>query len=132
MKTYRIILKGKPIPWTAPRVGRRRTFSTHTVKANRLKLLVRSQYREKPLLGAVMVDLSFYMPIPKSASAKRQSLIRECKELHTKRPDITNLCKITEDLLNGIVYVDDAQIVKVLSAKYYSDDPRVEIYITEI
>ena len=46
------------------------------------------------------------------------------------RPDRTNIGKLYEDALNGIVIVDDSQIVEGSVGKWYCERPRVEIFIT--
>jgi len=45
------------------------------------------------------------------------------------RPDLSNYVKFLEDALNGVVWMDDAQIVKLVALKDYSDNPRVELTI---
>lgn len=52
-----------------------------------------------------------YRPIPKSASAKKKSLMRAGAERPITKPDWDNVGKIVSDALNGIAYRDDSQIV---------------------
>jgi len=47
----------------------------------------------------------------------------------TKKPDADNIAKIILDGCNGILYKDDSQIVKLISEKKYSENPRVEVEI---
>ncbi|MFL8231041.1 RusA family crossover junction endodeoxyribonuclease, partial [Clostridioides difficile] len=49
-----------------------------------------------------------------------------------KKPDLDNIIKSVADSLNGIAYKDDSQIVEVVSKKYYSDRPRVEVELEDI
>jgi Holliday junction resolvase RusA-like endonuclease len=56
----------------------------------------------------------------------------EGKIRHTKKCDADNLAKSILDALNGIAYYDDSQVCELLVRKYYSDNPRVEILISEI
>lgn len=53
-----------------------------------------------------------YRSLPKSAPKKVHS------EHDTKKPDATNVAKACEDALNGIAYVDDAQIVDIHIIKH--------------
>ncbi|HGM1282915.1 TPA: RusA family crossover junction endodeoxyribonuclease [Clostridioides difficile] len=63
----------------------------------------------------------------KDAIDKVEGLIRP-----SKKPDLDNIIKSVADSLNGIAYKDDSQIVEVVSKKYYSDKPRVEVELEDI
>ena len=43
-----------------------------------------------------------------------------------------NYIKSTLDGLNGLLWEDDNQIVKIVAEKYYSDHPSVEIEVEEV
>jgi Holliday junction resolvase RusA-like endonuclease len=50
-----------------------------------------------------------------------------------QRCDIDNLVKAVQDALNGIAYVDDAQIVSLVAVKAVSPgDPRTEVEIATV
>lgn len=88
--------------------------------------LFRDQGLLKPILGAVEVEVRCYYPFPKTWSKKR---LKE-EKYKTSRPDVDNNLKFYFDVMNGIAYVDDAQIVEVWSEKLYSDKPGIDIIIT--
>lgn len=71
------------------------------------------------LAGPLPLTLAFELPRPKSLPKK----VRH----HTKRPDVDNLVKAVKDALRGIVYADDAQIVRLEARKGYGDAPGVLI-----
>ena len=48
------------------------------------------------------------------------------------KPDLDNIAKMILDSLNKIAYKDDNQIVRLVIEKFYSEEPRVEIEITEL
>ncbi|WP_324295211.1 RusA family crossover junction endodeoxyribonuclease [Limosilactobacillus reuteri] len=48
------------------------------------------------------------------------------------KPDTDNYIKSTLDGLNGLLWEDDNQIVKIVAEKYYSDHPRVEIEVRDL
>lgn len=85
-----------------------------------------------PLEAQIAMTVKAYFGIPKSVSKKlrEQMLLNNIRP--TKKPDTDNIGKIIADSLNTIVYRDDAQIVRMLIEKYYSDVPRVEVEIREI
>lgn len=84
---------------------------------------------KKPLEGALIVHFEFELPIPASASKKRKAACLAREEAHISKPDITNLIKSVEDGLNGICWLDDSQIDRIETEKYYSDKPRVKVTI---
>ena len=89
------------------------------------------QHQQIPLLECpVRLRVSFYLPIPKSMtkSLRQQA---EAEELYkAKKPDLSNLEKVLEDTLTGIIWKDDALIVSKFSNKFYSKNPRTDIEIT--
>jgi len=50
----------------------------------------------------------------------------------TTKPDCDNLIKIVADSLNGIVYRDDVQIVRVSASKQYGQPEGLTITVSEI
>ncbi len=71
----------------------------------------KSQWRESPTPNPVELDVKLYF------GTKRKQ-------------DIDNYNKILYDALTGIVWVDDSQIKKVLTEKFYDkENPRVELEI---
>jgi Holliday junction resolvase RusA-like endonuclease len=86
----------------------------------------------KLLFGSLVMKILAYYPIPKSAT-KTQKEQMQCSIIRpTVKPDADNICKIVADLLNGMAYDDDSQLVFVSVAKYYSDNPRVEVAVCEL
>lgn len=74
---------------------------------------------ERPFECPVSMRLLFYFARPQTITRPWPSV----------RPDVTNLAKAIEDALNGIVYLDDAQIVDLHVRKEYGSQPGVEILI---
>ncbi|MGG3798628.1 RusA family crossover junction endodeoxyribonuclease [Metabacillus fastidiosus] len=81
-------------------------------------------------MGALEVEISFMMPIPKSwSNVKRQQMVGE---YHTKKPDADNLVKGVFDALNKLVWQDDNQVAKVTTVKSYGEVSGMEIVIKEL
>src|SRR3990170_1426213 len=134
MKHVEFTVIGNPIAKGRPRFSRRGAFvSTYSPKktADNAKIIsgeaMVAMAGRKPLEGALKCVLSFYMPIPKSTSKKDVAKMLSGEIRFTKKPDIDNLGKQAMDGMNGIVYLDDAQIMWFESVKHYSDNPRTEI-----
>lgn len=77
------------------------------------------------------VDITAYYSIPKSASMKKQDLMRSGEIRPLKKVDIDNLVKVVLDSLNGIAYRDDVQVVECQVRKFYADDPKVLVEIDD-
>lgn len=85
-------------------------------------------YTYRPLY----VEIIAYMGIPKSKSKKWRAAAIRGQERPTKKPDVDNLFKLVTDALSGILYNDDKQIVSCRVQKWYSEEPRTEVKITEV
>jgi len=136
-----ITIRGNPIPWAAPKARAvatkgKKPFAMVYDPQQQLKKSLRSVVQdlapEKPFTGPVVLNIIAYMKIPKSVSKKKKVLMLAGKIRPTKKPDRTNIQKLYEDLLNGIVYLDDAQVVGGSTEKFYSETPRIEMYAEEL
>ena len=85
-----------------------------------------------PLEGPLSVDLYIRCPVPVSTSKKRTEACLQNAELPTKKPDIDNVIKIFLDAMNGIVYKDDTQVVRLSAKKGYSLVPGVDVCVVQI
>ena len=133
-----ITIEGKPEPQLRPRATRIgnsiRLYDpkTTTNYKNLVKWTAKQQWKQKPLECPLVVELDIYRQIPKSTSKKRRKLKNERVIRPVVKPDIDNYSKGILDSLNGIVYKDDSQVVSLIANKYYSDNPRVEINVSEV
>ena len=84
---------------------------------------------QMPQDAPLSINVTSYIPIPKSAPKRLRELYASERVYHTKKPDASNILKSVEDALNGIAYSDDAQIADTRSVKFYSERPRVEVTI---
>jgi len=77
------------------------------------------------LEGALAVDLTFYLPRPKSAPIRRRLF-------PTTRPDLDKAARAVLDPLTGILYHDDAQVIALHARKFYTEGPAcVEVAVRE-
>jgi len=135
---YLIEVSGTPVAKQRPRgfkdgKGNIR-FYTPTASKN-FEYLIRERAEKvfrKPLASPIKLEIYFYMPRPKYLMWKTKPM--PCIP-HTKRPDLTNFIKGCEDGLNGVAYIDDAQISELHAFKMYhagDEGPKTVIVIQEI
>jgi Holliday junction resolvase RusA-like endonuclease len=82
--------------------------------------------------GPVEIVIYAWFSRPKSRVWKTKPMP---VEFHTKKPDADNVIKAVLDALNGVAWVDDAQIVSIQMRKYVCSgacSSRVEISIWEL
>lgn len=85
-----------------------------------------------PYQVALSVTVTAHMGIGSSWSKKRQQSALSGHERPTKRPDLDNVLKAIKDGMNGVVWRDDSQVVRVVAEKHWSDSPRVEVSVSEV
>jgi len=121
-----IIIRQIPVAQPRVRVTRFSSYDlAHEPKAY-AKLQIAQQVTEV-LDFPLEVEATFFMPIPKSISKKKQALMLSNEIKHQKQKDLDNLLKYLFDVCNEIVFKDDKQIWKIQAQKLYSEDPRTEI-----
>jgi len=90
-----------------------------------------AQHRpERPLDGAIELNIVCYLPIPKSKTKRFKEAALSGYTRPIGKPDVSNMAKNVEDIMNSIFYHDDSQVVKLTVEKWYSDNPRWEIELT--
>lgn len=132
-----ITVHAEPVGKGRPRITKNGNYTPDRTRA--YEELVRLEYRKQARLRggvwfadrAVAVRITAYYKTPKSASRTRREAMTLLDVLPVRRPDVDNVSKLILDALNGVAWVDDAQVAVLHVAKVYSVDPRVEIMITD-
>ena len=91
------------------------------------------QFKEKPFIDAVLIEINFYLARPKSHYNK-YDLKSTAPRYKTTKPDIDNHAKFYMDCMSGICYIDDNQIISLVATKNFCDEhqePYVEIILTD-
>ena len=132
--------KGKGRPRFSPKTGRAITPLDTVSYENLVKIEYQAQCRDPQTNEMIrfpdeaMLDMrimAYYgIPASKSKKAKAQMMLGTVRP--TKKPDMDNVMKIVADSLNNIAYHDDTQIVDCQIRKFYSEQPRIEVSITEV
>lgn len=82
--------------------------------------------------GPVRLEIRIFHPIRDSWPKKKQEAARAGQMVPTMKVDIDNALKAVCDALNGVLWLDDVQVVNVGMSKRFSDTPRLEITVTEL
>lgn len=130
----KLTIPGPPCAKQRPKVyGKHAVTPAKTVNYETLvKQLYIVEHHRKQLEGPLIMKVVAYFPIPQSKSKKVKEAMLKGKIRPTSKPDIDNLFKIIADALNGLAYHDDSQIVQGIIDKWYSDNPRMEVFLREI
>lgn len=88
-------------------------------------LAAREAHQGAPMQGPLSLRVKFYLPRPKGhyRTGKNAHQVRDSAPYFpTTKPDTTKLLRSTEDSLSGILWGDDAQVVKQHAEKHYTGD----------
>lgn len=121
---------GDPVPLARPRFSRKGTYDSQShVKQIYILHLLSVKHTWKKLNGPLEMEVIFEMRIPKCSKKK----IREYLDTpHVKRPDLSNLVKFIEDVMQGFLFDDDSQIVGINAVKMYSENPQTTVKIRSL
>ena len=129
MNRIEFTINGECVPKARPRFSKFGHVYT-TPKTRAYENIVKStaiDNRVPCITTALRVELVIYKSIPKSFSKLKRKLANEGKIYPIVKPDIDNYVKSVLDGLNGVLFMDDKQIVDFRAVKKYSDNPRVEV-----
>ena len=82
--------------------------------------------------GAVQINFGIFIEPPKSWSKKKRADALNGVIYPTTKPDWDNIVKGVQDACNGIVFVDDKQIINSSMTKRYAEIARVEVMAYEV
>ena len=90
--------------------------------------------RPEMFQGALEVKFWFIFPILKSWPKYKKRAVLEGKEVisHVVKPDVSNLIKFPEDILNRLLWHDDGQIAALHGFKFYGERPKTVIKISKL
>ena len=133
----RFTVPGNPFGKQRPKFARQGQFvRTYTPKETLQHEKVVAALYEKVAKGKQFKDkmpldiqITAYYPIPKSTSKKKRKEMLEHQIRPVVKPDLDNIAKLIYDALNGVAWHDDNAIVDTRICKFYSENPRVEIFI---
>lgn len=124
--------------------GTRRWVQTYQPKGNKLNIGIVRQFAalamredKQPLEGPLELIVRFWRRQPQSkrvknrAGTKMANLLK--KLFPISKPDLDNYEKLVQDACNKVVWVDDAQVCRSLTEKWYTTGlPRIEIEVRQM
>ncbi len=123
-------IPGQPVAKGRPRFARRGNFVTtytpeKTVNYEKLVKIAaaKAMNGKSPSDRPIDLEIELHMQIPVSWSKTRKDCALNGLIRHTKKPDIDNLVKSVKDGCNGVVWIDDSQVVSLVVRKLYSERP---------
>ena len=129
---------GEPVGKGRPRFARRGNFvSTYSPQKTKtyedeIRMMAKAAMgSSEPLDTPVTVAIYIRAGIPASFSKQKRKDALEGILKPTKKPDADNILKCFLDAMNGIVYLDDKQVVNIHLTKVYAETPAVEIMVKE-
>lgn len=131
-------IPGQPVPKGRPKFARRgeHVMAYTPAKTAHYESLVKQVAKvamsgRDPSSAPIALAVTLHLQIPASWSKKRQALALAGTICATKKPDADNVLKGIKDGCNGIVWRDDAQVVRIVLEKRYSATPGALIEVTE-
>lgn len=147
IRTIEFHVPGKPVAWAraGARAGIARdghAFVRHFTKTSQrpYTALLRDaavlamgggDRRLQPLLGPLELNLFAYFGRPKCHFNRKGALVPSAPTSYTSKPDVDNLAKIVGDSLNGVLWHDDSQIVRLNVLKLWGD-PGLRVVVSEV
>lgn len=129
-----LTIPGIPVGFKRPRFNRATGAVFEESGYRNYKALAQDHMRHacaKPFLGPVYIHIAALWTCPTSEQRKHPVPVR----WRPKRPDIDQIVKSLLDAGNGVLYLDDAQVVSLIATKLTAaqgEPGRVEIEIAEM
>lgn len=123
---------GVPVAWARARLSGHKHYTDPRVASYKRAVgtLARAAMAGRPpFCGPVSLHVRAVFAVPKSWSRGRREAALAGWIAPTAKPDWDNLGKAVSDALNGVVYVDDAQVVRASVEKVYGDSPQMVVHV---
>jgi Holliday junction resolvase RusA-like endonuclease len=142
-KRVSISIPGEPIGWGRPTpvarlnaAGEPFVMMVTQDQTRQAKAAVRAAFRKaypdhRPWTGPVLLRFTAVFAVPKSFNKALREAAARGTLYATKKPDKDNIEKLIKDALNGLVYVDDQQVMGG-GLKRYGSPARVDISFEQL
>lgn len=85
-----------------------------------------------PIEDPCEVLMEIRLAVPLSWSAKKRNQAFDGVLHPTKKPDMDNVVKAIFDAINGVVWQDDVQVVRLIATKRYGRTPGVTVAVRSV
>ena len=86
----------------------------------------------RPMEGPLKVSLTFRLPMPKSMTKRLRAAVLSGEAHYLGAYDADNLAKSQLDGMNGVVFVDDKQVVDLHIVKRGAEKPGVDVEVSDV
>ena len=136
----RIVITGHPVAKGRWRAYKRKdgNIGAFTPQKTRkweddARIMATLEMGSRPLLtGCIELHVDVWLVVPASWPSWKRNAALGGLILPTGRPDLDNFVKAAKDAMNGIVWVDDSQVVTTEARKCYSERPSVGITVVPL
>jgi Holliday junction resolvase RusA-like endonuclease len=129
-------IHGDPVPQKQTRFCKQGDSIRAYDPSNRDKEMIQWQIKAfapvEPLSCPVSLDITFFLPIPKSTSAAKKRQMLNQIILPICKPDVDNLAYILTNAMKKMFYKDDSQVVCQTVRKFYGSEPKTIIKVIPI
>ena len=127
------VAKGRPRATTINGAARLYTPDRTREYEQRVAMAARGvMCKSPPIECPVSVAVFVRLPAPASWSVRKRAAAISGEVLPASRPDLDNYVKAVLDGLNGEVWRDDAQVVRVVAEKTYAETPGVQVQVSRM
>ena len=127
-------MRGKGRPRFSTRGGFGRAYTDH--KTASAETWVRACAVEQagmvPLAGPISLSIAIAVEVPASWPKKKRADALAGAVFPTSKPDLDNCAKLIADALNGIVWRDDKQIIRMDLRKHYAERAQTVLTVAEV
>ncbi len=128
----RFSVPGEAVQKDRPRFFKRQIYTPLKTKAFQFQVglyAAQAMQGRQPWQCPMELCVKFYRSPADSWSRRRRQAAIEQAVVPVSKPDIDNLAKAVMDALNGIVYLDDAQVYRLDALQLYGHESKTVVQV---
>lgn len=131
IESITFIIPGSAVPFARSGALGKTRFTPPKQRAQMgvIKLFAqRAMAGRPPIEGPLHLSLECDFLVPDSWSKKKKA----SANYKSSKPDLDNLAKLHKDSMNGIVWIDDAQVASIYAIKRYRPIAQTRVVVTRL